>query len=119
LFFIPNLCYKFGTTASSSDPDDALQPSGIESSINPKDLRQFERAMTTDPTNPNFNITAYRPAHYSFYNANAYDHRTKAVQGVFPYCVMLIAINWRSGIEQSQMETNIFSFVIINYILND
>ena len=87
LFFIPNLCYKFGTTASSSDPDDALQPSGIESSINPKDLRQFERAMTTDPNNPDFNITAYRPAHYSFYNANAYDHRTKAVQGVFPYCV--------------------------------
>jgi hypothetical protein len=87
LFFIPNLCYKFGTTASSSDPDDPLQPSGIESSINSKDLRQFERAMTTDPTNPNFNIYSHRPAHYSFYNAFSYDHRTKAVQGVFPYCV--------------------------------
>jgi hypothetical protein len=87
LFFIPNLCYKFGTQASSLDEDDPLQPSGIESSINSKDLRQFERAMLTDPTNPNFNISAYRPGHYSFYNANAYEHRTKSVQGVFPYCV--------------------------------
>ena len=87
LFLIPEMAYKFGTEAVNSDPDDPLQPSGIQSSITGKDTRQSERAMTTNPNNSTFNISAHRPSHYSFYAANAYEHRAKCVQGEFPYCV--------------------------------
>ena len=87
LFLITEISYKFGTIASSLDPDDENQPSGIHSTITSKDERQIERAMTTNTTSSNFNIYSHRPTHYSYYSAGSYEHRTKAVQGEFPYCV--------------------------------
>ena len=88
LFLEPAFLYRFGTSPSSTDPDDALQPSGISSQINCKDVRQYVRAMNTDPSNSTFNISSFRPVHTSFYSAiDAYDHPVPAVQGLFPYCV--------------------------------
>ena len=100
LFFTCDLSYKFGTQASSLDEDDPLQPSGIHTTITSKDERQLERAMTTNPTIANFTIYAHRPGHYSFYGAGSFEHRTKTVEGEFPYCVNAdrhqLAIGYRS-----------------------
>ena len=87
LFIQPEMLYNFGTTASSSDPDDPLQPSGLSSTLNANARNQYLRSVNTSyPDNPNFNISMFRPGG-TVYTHPDFDHNTIATQGVFPYCV--------------------------------
>ena len=87
LFIQPEMLYRFGTVASSSDPDDPLQPSGISSPINVSTgLQTLRSANTGYPNIPNFSISMFRPGGTNFYHSD-FDHDTLTTQGVFQYCV--------------------------------
>ena len=85
LFIEPTMLYKFGTAASSIDPDDPLQPSGLSDVMNGKDEKSYLRAMNTDPTNPTFNISAFRPGGRQY--QTLFGQHRDVVDGTFPYCV--------------------------------
>ena len=85
LFIESHFFYKFGTTASSTDPDDPLQPSGLSLSMNGKGERAYLRAMNTDPTASPFTISPFRPASGIPYSS--FEQHSDVVDGTFDYCV--------------------------------
>ena len=85
LFIEPSFLYRFGTTASSTDQDDPLQPSGLSNTMNGKDEKSYLRAMNTDPTSSPFNISSFRPGGRQYQTLFG-QHRDQ-IQGTFPYCV--------------------------------
>jgi len=85
LFIEPEFFYKFGTSSSSSDPDDPLQPSGLSNAMNGKDRRAFLRAMNTDPTTTPFNINSFRPGGREY--QSLFEQHRDVINGTFGYCV--------------------------------
>jgi len=85
LFIEPTMLYKFGTAASSTDPDDPNQPSGLSDTMNGKDERAFLRSMNTDPTATSFNISSFRPGGRTY--LSLFGLHRDVVDGTFPYCV--------------------------------
>lgn len=88
LFIEPSLAYKFGTQPpASNDRDDPAMMSGLQSIVNCKDTRQFQRAMLELANSDPMQINSYRPGHTSFHNENKFGWRCIATQGQFQYNV--------------------------------
>jgi len=84
-FLQTTFLYKFGTTQSSQDIDDALQPSGFHLNLNSKDKKFYPRFLKLDKDQlPTVYISVYRPT-YQFYNSNSFGWRAMTTLGYFPY----------------------------------